>query len=151
MSITTVSVVSAAIAESLVSPLIGQRIQVRLHTGDPGVGGLSDEAAEVSPAVVQVADWGGFGDHTPTQDYGGRFVETEEVADFGTASGTETVSWCSLWHEDDPDGAPGTYDVWLMNIELKAPRTYSENDTVRFPVSNLKLFGSGNYLMDEGS
>lgn len=148
MSITKVSRVSADLAESIVALVNSQRIQVRLHTGDPGAAGTSNAATEVDPAVVNAADWAAFAEHTPTAAYGGREAATGEIIDFGTATGTETAAWISLWHEGDPNGAPGTYDIWIANAELQNPREYHENDTVRFPLGMLKLFGSGSYVQD---
>ncbi len=146
-----VSRVSAAVAEGIVTPYTANRIQVRVHDDDPGAAGTSNAAPGVDPAIVEAADWGSFGDDPELADYGGRVLPTSEIISFGEAADSGTARWISLWVEDDPDGAPGVYDVWIKNIELEDERAYEEDSTLRFLVGALELFGSGRYPLDEGS
>lgn len=145
--VTTQNLISSGSADEKLALLTSQDVQVRIHTGNPGVGGTANAATGLDPIVMEPEDWTAPATDTITEDYGGRFVANAGEEVVGLATTGETATWISLWHEDDPGGSPGVFDVWRHNIELNVPVPYNENDPVTIPAGALIVFISAAYPM----
>ena len=114
-----------------ISAMVDRALQVRLHYGDPGDGGLASPIAVADGYSHELVGRGGFTREGAT---GVRYSNAADV-DFGAAAGgnwgdgtaDQPVSWISLWY--DADNVSGVApDTWFGNFRLSSAQQVNDGD-----------------------
>ena len=137
------TVISQALADAVLGLTIGADVEVRAHDDSPG-SGSDNEAPGLDPVVIEDSEWAALATDTATSARGGRLAASDVELEFSAAAGDDgSISYITLWHEDDPSGAPGVFDVRERVIALTAPVVYSTGNRVYVAVGDLELFAAG--------
>jgi hypothetical protein len=131
--------ITDAVADDQLDLITSVDCEISLHTGDPLKTG-ANEATGVTRDEILVAGWTA---KAANIDYNGRETTNSDPLTFGLATVAETYSWLGIWHESDPGGAPGVYDLFRMAIELDLAKAAAIDDPVSIQANRLKLIAAG--------
>lgn len=87
-------------------------VWVMAHTGDPGVDGTSNIAADASR--VQITPWG----NPPTTAYPRTIDSTSTVIEWASRTATEVLTWVSFWSEASGGNAIAREDIGSKSVTI---------------------------------
>ncbi len=137
------TIISQARADSILMETASQAIEIRAHDDSPGAGS-DNEAPGLDPVQVADDEWEAITNDPTTTARGGRLITQDLELEFSASAGDDgAITHFTVWHEDDPDGAPGVFDVRERVIVLAAPIPYSTGNRVYVPANDLEFFAAG--------
>lgn len=137
------TIISQALADAILGLTISADIEIRAHDDDPG-SGSDNEAPGLDPVVIASNEWEAIVNDTTTEARGGRVATNDLELEFSAAAGSDgSIAYFTVWHEDDPIGASGVFDVRERVIALDAPIPYNTGNRVYVPANDFEFFAAG--------
>lgn len=123
-----------------VGHLADRNIQLRLHYGDPGNAGTSNQISGDGYAHATIARGGMTREGVTNARYSNTAAVDWAAAsgDWGDGTDPQPVSWVSVWYDADAPAGSG-YDTLLASFQIRSPQTVRNGDPFQIRARELDL------------